>query len=165
MRRAAIVLASLACTLPAFGQISAADLLSRLSKGRTSMSYTYSVEGDIPVKGSGTLTVQGLCFRAEGNGAAIISDGSTRWSIDNEAKEVYIEAADGTIFLEQYLRGVKDIKEKNGSYSFSFTDAESGATAKVTLSGISSTPASDNLGIFKPDLSSMGKDWVTTDLR
>ncbi len=65
-------------------------------KGRcvtTGYGFVYK-EGDIPVSGSGTLSFQDRAFRLSGNGMRIICDGTTRWTLDEEAKECYIETVD-----------------------------------------------------------------------
>lgn len=56
-------------------------------------SFVYR-DGDIPVSGSGTLSFQDKAFSLSGNGMRIICDGSTRWTLDEEAKECYIETLD-----------------------------------------------------------------------
>ena len=65
-------------------------------KGRcvtTGYGFVYK-EGDIPISGSGTLSFQDRAFRLSGNGMRIICDGTTRWTLDEEAKECYIETVD-----------------------------------------------------------------------
>ena len=67
-------------------------------KGRcvkTEYSFVYK-NGSIPVTGSGTLSFQGDAFCLKGNGMRIICDGSTRWTIDEESKECYIETVESS---------------------------------------------------------------------
>lgn len=56
-------------------------------------SFVYK-NGDIPVSGSGKLCFQDNAFSLSGNGLRIICDGSTRWTVDDEAKECYIETVE-----------------------------------------------------------------------
>ena len=79
--------------LVAFAQ--GGDVVSRFSKkvseGRITFSYTYTMEGKIPVKGSGKAIVQGDKFLVDGDGSRIICSGSDRWIVDNESKEAICE--------------------------------------------------------------------------
>ena len=56
-------------------------------------SFVYRT-GNIPVSGSGTLVFQDNAFCLSGNGMRIVCDGSTRWTVDEESKECYIESVD-----------------------------------------------------------------------
>lgn len=56
-------------------------------------SFVYK-NGSIPVSGSGTLVFQDNAFCLSGNGLRIICDGSTRWTVDEESKECYIESVE-----------------------------------------------------------------------
>ncbi len=56
-------------------------------------SFVYK-NGSIPVSGSGTLIFQDNAFCLSGNGLRIICDGSTRWTVDEESKECYIESVE-----------------------------------------------------------------------
>ena len=67
-------------------------------KGRcVKAEYTFVYKsGGIPVNGSGSLSFQGSAFCLSGNGLRIICDGSTRWTVDEESKECYIETVEST---------------------------------------------------------------------
>ena len=58
-------------------------------------SFVYR-NGSIPVNGGGTLVFQGNAFSLNGNGLRIICNGSTRWTLDEESKECYIETVGST---------------------------------------------------------------------
>ena len=58
-------------------------------------SFVYK-SGNIPVNGSGTLSFQDNAFCLSGNGMRIVCDGSTRWTLDEEAKECYIETVESS---------------------------------------------------------------------
>lgn len=78
---------------------SAADDLRALAKkiasSRVSFSYVYETARDgFVMKGGGNAVVQGDAFRMEGNGLEIVSDGTTRWTADAEARELFIEPVD-----------------------------------------------------------------------
>ena len=116
-------------------------LRAMIQKGRVTIDYSFVYEGNVNY--SGRITVQDECFKAVGNGFEIYCDGSSRWTVDPEAKEVYIEKSQGQDELLRYLSDVTDLQFKK----------------------VRNVAASDNLSLFIPDLSSCGEDWVITDLR
>lgn len=78
---------------------SAADdlrvLATKIASSRVSFSYVYETARDgFVMKGGGNAVVQGDAFRMEGNGLEIVSDGTTRWTADAEARELFIEPVD-----------------------------------------------------------------------
>lgn len=65
----------------------------RVAQSRVTFGYSYQVKGEIPLTGKGSIELQGVCFKMDSNGVEIFSNGSTRWTIDREAAECYIENA------------------------------------------------------------------------
>lgn len=72
-------------------------LLDRVEGHRVLFHYTYSLSQ----KGAafqdvtdGDVTVEGNAYILEGLGLRVVSDGTTRWSIDPEAREVVIETVE-----------------------------------------------------------------------
>lgn len=65
----------------------------RVAQSRVTFGYSYHVKGEIPLTGKGSIELQGVCFKMNSNGVEIFSNGSTRWTIDREAAECYIENA------------------------------------------------------------------------
>lgn len=61
-----------------------------------SCSYEGSYAGTL-LKGEALLTVQGKSFRMSGNGLEVSCDGNSIWTVDNEAKEAVIEAAEDAL--------------------------------------------------------------------
>lgn len=58
------------------------------------MAYSYSTRvSGIDNKGSGVLSLQGLLWKAKGNGVEMYSDSRSVWIVDPEMKEVVIEPA------------------------------------------------------------------------
>ena len=92
---------------------------------------------------SGTITVQQPCFKVVGNGLEIYCDGKSRWTVDREAKEVYIEYSESPEEYMAYLPDVSDLK--------------------VTV--VKTSPLSDDLKPFFFDVSRLDSSWVITDLR
>ena len=120
------------------------QVAQRLSEGqRVSLSYSCTVDGYAPVELSGSLLLQGNCYRAEGNGVEIYCDGSTRWTVDRSEKEVYIESSDGIREVMQYKDSLKTL----------------------TLSELKYLPGSEDLSPFSFDTTLLDSSWLVTDLR
>ena len=133
----------MASVLTAKGQDGIADIQAHLFTDRISLEYSCTLAGEVPVKLSGTLLLQGDSYSVRGNGIEIYCNGGTRWTVDREAKEVYIEPADGLAEVTVYYESISELKIGKVEYS----------------------PLSDDLGAFIFDTSALGPDWVITDLR
>ena len=150
MRKAALILLLALCPLLRSaaqdipeGQIG--EIVRKLSSGqRVSLRYRCSTDGLAPVELSGTLLLQGNCYRAEGNGTEIYCDGSTRWTVDREDREVYIENSGGIREVMQYRDSIGSLDISEVRYM---------------------TPSDDDTGEFRFDISSLDSSWVVTDLR
>lgn len=69
--------------------------VSNLSSSASVFEYRYEVnDGKTKLTGSGTVEMQDDCYRVEGNGLEIFCDGSSKWTVDRESKEVVIESSD-----------------------------------------------------------------------
>ena len=149
MKRTALILLlcifpPMLCMAQSLPEKQLAQIAQRLSDGqRVSLSYSCTVEGPAPMQLSGRLLLQGNRYRAEGNGVEIRCDGSTRWTVDREEKEVYIESSGG-------IREVLQYKESLGT---------------LALSDLQYLPGSDDLSPFVFDISALDSSWVITDLR
>ena len=120
------------------------QVAQRLAEGqRVSLGYSCTVDGYAPVELNGSLLLQGNCYRAEGNGVEIYCDGSTRWTVDRDEKEVYIESSDGIREVVQYKESLKTL----------------------VLSDLKYFPGSEDLSPFTFDTASLDSSWVITDLR
>ena len=116
------------------------DVCAKLEVSRVRVDYSFSIR---KVHCSGTITVQVPCFKASGNGVDVYSDGKTRWTVDPESREVYIEDAQGP---DDYLKYLNDIDD-------------------LSLTGLRTSPLSDDLSPFVFDVSALDGSWVVTDLR
>ena len=121
---------------------------AHLRTDRISLHYDCTFTQDTPLKLSGTLTVQGDCYRASGNGMEIYCDGTTRWTVDPESKEVYIEAAGGIEELVPWQDNLEDL-----------------SLTELKLSEVKYQPLSEDLSVFVFDVSALDSSWVVTDLR
>lgn len=119
------------------------EVASHLATDRISLHYDCIFTGDAPVRLSGTLLVQGTCYRAVGNGLEIYCDGQSRWTVDPESREVYIEATEG---LEELMAWRDSLTE-------------------LTLTDVRYSPQSGDLSPFVFDTAGLDGAWVVTDLR
>lgn len=121
----------------------AREILGKLDSNRVSFTYSCTMTEDVPVKLDGTILAQGSCYLAKGNGLEIYSDGITRWTVDPQAKEVYIEVSGGIEEVLDNSDAVKDLKISNLIYS----------------------PYQEDVETFTFDTSILDSSWVITDLR
>ena len=137
------LVAALLLSLTAAAQPQVSEIVARLQTDRVSLHFACTFTQDTPVKLSGTLLVQGECYRAVGNGMEIYCDGATRWTVDPASKEVYIETAGG---LEELLAWKDSITE-------------------LSVTEVKYLPLSDDLSAFRFDTESLDDAWVVIDLR
>lgn len=142
MRTFPVILILSVCLMAQASAQNISDLAAKLAECRIELSYDCMVGTDAPVHFKGNLTAQGNCYHLTGNGMDIWCDGSTRWSMDVEAKELYIETSNG---VEEVL-------------------AYQGAVSEISLSDIVITENPDE-GNFSFAVSGLDDSWVITDLR
>ncbi len=93
MKRLTVLLLVLS-SLTAAGQNIVTDFAKSLSDGCATFGYSYSVSGQVPLSGSGTIRLQGDAFTMQGDGLEVYCDGATRWTLDTAAEECYIESVE-----------------------------------------------------------------------
>ena len=145
-KRWIIPLLALLLPLTAAAQVSSqqvAEIASHLDNSRISLHYDCTFTQDTPLKLSGTLLVQGECYSARGNGMEIYCDGTTRWTVDPESKEVYVETSGGLEELLYYRDSLTELK----------------------ISEVKYLPVSGDLSAFVFDTAALDSSWVVTDLR
>ena len=171
MKRFATLIAAIALCAAAWGQNSLEALKERMLLTRVSLDYSYVIDGKVPVKGTGTLLLQGRCYHLTGNGLDIRSDGTTRWTVDSESKEVYIESAEDTeveFFFtdpEKMLAGVSDLDITSDSVSGVYSDPGNGSKIRFSLSKMKSSEIKETPEEFRFDLAVTDSTWTVTDLR
>lgn len=147
MKRFIMILALLACSIAQVaGQLpekQIREILGHLDKERAVLEYECMTLGPTPLHLKGTLTLQGNCYLAEGNGMTICCDGTTRWTVDPEEKEVYIEDAGG---IREILEGGHTLES-------------------LSIRNVKYIPQTGGLRDFRFDTSSLDSSWVVTDLR
>ena len=142
MKKILIFAIALCLAAAAMAQNATIDELRKLVEtNRVTADYSFLMQEKISC--SGTITVQQPCFKVVGNGLEIYCDGKSRWTVDREAKEVYIEYSESPEEYMAYLPDVSDLK--------------------VTV--VKTSPLSDDLKPFSFDVSRLDSSWVITDLR
>ena len=170
---ATLLLTTLALTAMAQGGI---PLLDRVEGHRVQFHYTYSLsQKGSPFKeiSDGDVTVEGNAYVLEGLGLKVVSNGSTRWSIDEEAKEMVIETVEKenlftnpALFIASYRNYLDQIRvNAQGEDSLDVTlTLEDENKAHFVLSGIRFLPQQGKSD-FSVDGKSLEKSYVITDLR
>ena len=97
MKRLAALLSVLLLGLVARGQNVITDFTATLPGHCATFGYSYSMSGQFPLSGSGEVRLQNDSFTMKGDGLEIYCDGATRWTVDTEAEECYIESVDKDI--------------------------------------------------------------------
>ena len=123
-------------------------LLDRVAGNRVHFHYSYSLSrngADFAPVTDGQVTVEGDAYILEGLGMKVVSDGTTRWTLDPEAREVVVEAVqkedlftNPALFIGSY-RNYMDKLRVNGSGKDSLDvtlTLDDETKARFVLSGI-----------------------------
>ena len=151
-------------------------LLDKVEGHRVSFHYTYSLSqkgaGFTPVT-DGNVTVEGNAYILQGLGMEVISDGTTRWTLDRDAKEALVEPVvkedlftNPALFIASYRRYMDRIHvNSQGPDSLDVTlTLDDETRARFLLKGISFGPLQGKSD-FSVDEKSLSKEYVITDLR
>jgi len=118
-----------------------------------SCRFCYVTRGDIPVTGSGEVWISGDSFLVRGNGIVVLCDGNTRWTVDEPAKEIYVESADDIRdFLDNpalLLRELSDVRETSQYISGTYFYEDQ--VIDLKFSSIVLTPAEARKKSFNPE--------------
>ncbi len=118
------------------------EILARSVNERVTLNYSCSISKLSPVRFKGKLIIQGDRYYAEGNGLRIYCNGSTRWTVDDDSQEVYIENAGGVAEVLTYRDQVTNIQLSDVKYS-----------------------APSSAAVFSFDTRTLDSSWIVTDLR
>ncbi len=99
-KRIVIFVCAVSMCVCAWGQNIVSDFVSTLDGKCASFKYSYSLSGQVPLNGSGTVTFQDESFTMKGDGLEVYCDGSVRWTVDTEAEECYIESVGDELDIE-----------------------------------------------------------------
>lgn len=118
-------------------------LTEKIDKFRVCAELECKIELDFTLDIKAKIICQQNCYYAKNEALEIYCDGRSRWTIDHEGKEVYIENSSGIQELAEFTTAVKELKIKKAEF----------------------LPLSDDMSAFVPNLSNLGKEWIITDLR
>ena len=135
-----IVLAFLsAMCLCAHGQNIVSEFVSTLEGKCATFAYSYSLGGQVPLNGSGTVMLQGDSFTMKGDGLEVYCDGKVRWTLDTEAEECYIETVGDGLDIEANPALLVGAVDK----AFKFNKTKSSSFNGKSVSEAILTPAVD----------------------
>lgn len=151
-------------------------LLDKVQGQRVHFHYTYSLsQNGAPFRDitDGEVSLEGNAYVLEGLGLKVISNGTTRWSLDQEARELVIEKVvkedlftNPALFIASYQDHMDSIKVNHASEnSLDVTlTLDNETQARFKLTGIVFGPPQGKSD-FSLDEKSLPSDYVITDLR
>lgn len=153
----------------ALSQNPVAEYLAAPDSLQLDCSFSYTVQGKVPVTGNGTVWMSGKSFRVRGNGLTVLCDGKSRWTVDEENREVYIESTeDMRDFLDNPSLLMSELKNVSyGAGKLKGTYRYDGDDIVLVFSSIMVAPAS-NKKAFTPESEVKGYESVgftVNDLR
>lgn len=163
------------CCLGAWAQGSI-PLLDKVQGHRVTFHYTYSLSrngGDFSPVTDGDVTLEGNAYILEGLGLEVISNGSTRWSVDRDARELVIETVEKedlftnpALFVSSYKEYMEKIQvNASGTAYLDVTlTLDTNTRARFLLADIVFKEP-EGKSDFSLDEKSLPGDYVITDLR
>lgn len=151
-------------------------LLDRVEGHRVQFHYTYSLSqkgADFQPVTDGDVTVEGNAYVLEGLGLRVVSNGITRWSVDEEAAEAVIESVqqedlftNPALFIASYQRYMDKIRvNAQGTDSLDVTlTLDADTRARFVLRDIVYGDPQGKSD-FSVDEKSLSARYVITDLR
>ena len=152
-------------------------LLDRAQGRQVSFHYTYSLSQ----KGAafrqvtdGDVLVQGNAYRLEGLGLQVVSDGTTRWSVDPAAREVVVETVqqedlftNPALFIASYKQYMDKIQvNSQGDDHLDVTlTLDADTRARFVLSKVRFQEPGQNKSDFSLNEKSLDSSYLITDLR
>ena len=158
-----LFLAWMGGALSASAQALPQELQQQLATHLVQADFTYVTEADVTIQGEGKLSVQDSCYVLDLGLLQIYCDGHRRWTVDKDAKEVYIEPVSGSlagVVAGYNIEAVKGLAE--GGLSAVVRGAD-GTRITLTIPRMKMT-AKAEADQFRFSTSSLGGDWVINDL-
>ncbi len=125
------------------------------------VDYEVYVSESSKLAGQAVITFQDTAFNMSGNGIEAYCDGTSLWTLDSVAKEVYIESV--TEETEAYLR---ELSAKLSGYkadAVATIKSPEGQSVHIKVNSIKKSAGKD-VSSFRPT-QNFDSDWVVTDLR
>lgn len=175
MKRFLLSMAFLAACMGSVAQ-TRIPLLDKVPGHRVQCRYTYSVSkdgGDFSEVTKGSLEVEDNAFRLDALGLRIISDGNTRWTLDDEAREAVVETVDKedvtanpALLISHYANYAQDLVVNASGKDFLDVTLVMDQTtrARFFLQGIVFGEPKGKSD-FSLEEKSLPKDYLVTDLR
>ena len=167
-----LLLSALALGARAQGNI---PLLDKVEGHRVTFHYTYSLSqkgSSFTLVTDGNVTVEGNAYILQGLGMEVISDGTTRWTLDRDAREALVEKVEKedlftnpALFIASYKGYMDRIKvNSSGSDSLDVTltlDAETKARFVLKDIVFGARKGKSDFSLSEKSL----PDYLITDLR
>ncbi len=175
MKKVALILLLSLLGLSAGAQKSIA-LLDKVDGHRVHFHYTYSLSqkgAEFKAVTDGDVLLEGNDYLLEGLGLKVISDGVTRWTLDEAAGEAVVEKVEKedlftnpALFIGSYKQYLDKIKvNSQGSDSLDVTlTLDEETKARFVLKGIVFGELQGKSD-FSVDEKSLGEKYLVTDLR
>lgn len=175
MKRMTLTLLLLLLGLSAWAQKSIA-LLDRVEGHRVNFHYTYSLSqkgAAFKAVTDGDVVLEGNDYVLEGLGLKVISDGTTRWTLDEAAGEAVVEKVEKedlftnpALFIASYKNYMDKIRvNSQGSDSLDVTlTLDEETKARFVLKGIVFGELQGKSD-FSVDEKSLSEKYLVTDLR
>ena len=151
-------------------------LLDKVAGQRVHFHYTYSLSQDgqsFKQVTDGNVVVEDNAYSLEGLGIKVVSDGVTRWSVDDEAREVLVETVEEgdlftnpALFIASYRNYMNQIKvnAEGKDYLDVTLTLDEDTRARFVLWNITFGERKEKSD-FSVNLTSLPKDYLVTDLR
>ncbi len=168
-----LFLSILTLTARAQGNI---PLLDRVAGQRVTFHYTYSLSQkgtDYNPVTDGDVTVEENAYVLDGLGLKVISDGTTRWSLDLDAEEAVVETVQSedlftnpALFIGSYKRYMDKIQVNRSGEDFLDVTLtlDDETKARFQLTDIRFLPLQGKSD-FSVEEKSLSEKYVVTDLR
>ena len=158
-----LTLVWLAGALSAAAQQMPQELQPQLSSYLTQADFSYVSEADVKVQGAGKFSVQDSCYVLDLGVLQIYCDGQKRWTVDKEAKAVYIESAKGSLAGEIAGYALEDMKGLSDGGLVVVVRSADGTRITLTIPRMK-MKAKAEADFFRFSTLSLGGDWSINDL-
>ncbi len=149
--------------LSASAQALPQELQQQLATHLVQADFTYVTEADVTIQGEGKLSVQDSCYVLDLGLLQIYCDGHRRWTVDKDAKEVYIEPVSGSLAGVVAGYNIEDVKGLSDGGLSVVVRSAGGTRITLTIPRMKMT-AKAEADQFRFSTSSLGGDWVINDL-
>ncbi|MBR1871842.1 MAG: hypothetical protein IJ795_01360 [Bacteroidales bacterium] len=126
----------------------------KVGESTVSFSFKYSTRTDVPITGTGSVSVAGDAFLMETAGLQVRCDSRVRWTFDTVAKEVLIESVEGP----KDFAGNPALLVSNAGEAFSVVSTGQSKFKDKVVHAVVLSPGDQTRGIDKATLYFNSKD-------